>query len=65
MTGFRNKELVEKLQAVGAEQGSAVRKNTFVVLSKDPAEQTSKIIEAKTLGIPIMTPTEFSIIYHF
>jgi DNA ligase (NAD+) len=64
LTGFRNKELVEKLQAVGAEQGSGIRKNTFVVLSKDPADQTSKIIEAKTLGIPIMTPTEFSIIYN-
>ena len=64
LTGFRDKALVEKLEAVGAEQGSAVRKSTFVVLSKDPTEETSKIIEAKTLGIPIMTPTEFSIIYN-
>jgi NAD-dependent DNA ligase len=63
MTGFRDKVLLEKLAAVGAEQGSAVKKNTFVVLVKDPTEETSKTIEAKTLGIPILTPTEFLLKY--
>lgn len=63
LTGFRDKELLEKLQAVGAEQGSAVRKNTFVVLSKEPATETSKTLEAKALGIPIMTSVDFKTKY--
>ena len=63
MTGFRDKALLEKLLAVGAEQGSAVRKNTFVVLVKDPTEETSKTIEAKALGIPILTPDDFLLKY--
>ena len=63
MTGFRDKVLLEKLEAVGAEQGTAVRKNTFVVLVKDPMEETSKTGEAKALGIPIMTPEEFLMKY--
>ena len=64
MTGFRDKVLQEKLTAVGAEQGSAVRKNTFVVLVKDLAEENSKVTEAKKIGIPIMTPTEFQTKYN-
>ena len=64
MTGFRDKELLEKLQAVGAEQGSAVRKGTFVVLVKDTSEENSKIIAAKALGIPIMTASEFKTNYN-
>ena len=59
LTGFRDKELQAKLQAVGAEQGSAVRKNTFVVLIKDSAAETSKTEEAKAMGIPIMTTQAF------
>ena len=59
MTGFRDKILLEKLTAVGAEQDSTVRKNTFVVLVRDLTEETSKVGEAKALGIPIMTPVEF------
>lgn len=64
LTGFRDKELLEKLQAVGAEQGSAVSKKTFVVLSKDSAAaETSKTLEAKAWGIPLMTPMEFKTKY--
>ena len=64
LTGFRDKELLEKLQAVGAEQGSGVRKNTFAVLIKDPTEETSKTVEAKAMGIPIMTPSDFKTKYN-
>jgi NAD-dependent DNA ligase len=63
LTGFRDKELLEKLHAVGAEQGSAVSKKTFVVLSKEPATETSKTLEAKAWGIPLMTPMEFKTKY--
>ena len=64
ITGFRDKELMEKLQAIGAEQDSTVRKNTFVVLVKDPAEETTKTTEAKAYGIPILTSTEFKSKYN-
>ena len=59
MTGFRDKALMAKLAAVGAEQGSGVRKNTFVLLVKDTGEETTKTKEALALGIPIMTPATF------
>jgi len=59
MTGFRDKELVARLDAVGAIQGSSVSKNTFVVLVKDKDETTGKAEEARKLGIQIMTPDEF------
>jgi DNA ligase (NAD+) len=63
LTGFRDKVLLEKLAAVGAEQGSAVRKNTFVVLVKDLEAETSKTAEAKVLGIPILTAETFIVKY--
>ena len=56
MTGFRDKELIKKLEAVGADQGSSVSKNTFMVIVKTLDEITSKVDEAKKLNIPIMTP---------
>ena len=63
MTGFRDKELMEKLAAVGAEQSSSVSKNTFVLLVKDLGEENSKTETAKKIGIPIMTPEEFRLKY--
>ena len=59
MTGFRDKNLQEQLAAIGAEQSSAVSKNTFVLLVKDLSETNSKVASAKALNIPIMTPDEF------
>ena len=64
LTGFRDKTLVEKLTTVGAEQGSAVGKKTFVVLVKDVATETSKTQEAKTLGIPVLTADAFKAKYN-
>ena len=63
MTGFRSKDLSAKLKAVGAKEGSSVSKNTFVVLLKDKNEDTTKANEARKLGIPLMTPDEFSAKY--
>jgi NAD-dependent DNA ligase len=63
MTGFRSKDLSAKLKAVGAKEGSSVSKNTFVVLLKDKDEDTTKANEARKLGIPLMTPDEFSAKY--
>ena len=60
MTGFRDTALQEKLKNVGAKLGSSVSSKTFVVLVKDIDEDTGKAAEARNLGVPLMTPTEFS-----
>jgi DNA ligase (NAD+) len=59
MTGFRDKNLIEKLKAVGAVQGSSVNSKTFVVLVKDIEEDTGKAEEARNLGIQLMTVKQF------
>jgi len=59
MTGFRDNELQDKLKEVGAKIGSSVSSKTFVVLVKDVLEDTGKAAEARKLGVPLMTPTEF------
>ena len=64
MTGFRDKALMAKLEALGAEQGSSVRKNTFVVIIKDADEENSKTAEARALGIPIMPIETFKAKYN-
>ena len=64
MTGFRDKELVEKLNKVGAEQQSAVSKKTFMVIVKDKDEDTGKADEARKLGISVVTPDEITLKYN-
>jgi NAD-dependent DNA ligase len=59
MTGFRDASLQEKIQNVGATIGSSVSKNTFLVLVKDYEQGSGKVVEAKKIGIPIMTRDEF------
>lgn len=58
MTGFRDKELIEKLGKVGSQQQSAVSKKTFMVIVKDKDEDTGKAEEAKRLGVQVLTPEE-------
>jgi DNA ligase (NAD+) len=59
MTGFRDKELADKIEAVGGELSGSVSKNTFIVLAKDPDETTGKLDKARSLGIKIMSPSDF------
>ena len=59
MTGFRNKEIEQKLKEMGAKLGSSVSKNTFLVLVKNMDEYTGKALDAKNLGINLMTPEDF------
>lgn len=59
MSGTRDKELEAALAAVGASVGSAVSSKTFVVLTPDINSDSSKLVQARKLSIPIMTPTEF------
>lgn len=63
MTGFRDKELEEKLKVVGAKLGSSVSKNTFAVLVSDANEDTGKVKDAKAKNIPVMTPEDFTAKY--
>jgi NAD-dependent DNA ligase len=55
-TGFRDKELEDKLKGVGAKLGSSVSGKTFVVVAK---ESSGKTEEAKKRNIPVLTPEEF------
>ena len=59
ITGFRNKELEEKLKNIGAKIGTTVSKNTHMVIAKDKDDETGKVLEAKKLGIQIMNMDEF------
>ena len=59
ITGFRDKELVKKLTELGALNTSSVSKNTDFVIVKSLDETTGKAEEARTLGIKLMTPSEF------
>jgi NAD-dependent DNA ligase len=66
MSGFRDKPLISALELVGAEQGASVNKNTFVLLVKnldDSSSSTTKIIDAKKIGVPVMTVEMFKTIY--
>jgi len=63
MTGFRDAAIQQALKDVGAKLGSSVSKNTFLVLVKDLGEDTGKALDAKKLGIQLMTPEEFKAKY--
>ncbi len=59
MSGTRDKELEAALTGVGASVGSAVSSKTFMVITPDINSDSSKLVQARKLSIPIMTPTEF------
>jgi NAD-dependent DNA ligase/DNA polymerase/3'-5' exonuclease PolX len=60
MTGFRDKNLEDKIKNAGAKLGSSVSKNTFVVIVKHVEEDTSKASDAKKLGVPLITVEDFN-----
>jgi DNA ligase (NAD+) len=59
MTGFRDKELIDKLTKLGAKVSSSVSKNTFIVLVKNIDTDTGSAETARENNIPLMTPAEF------
>jgi NAD-dependent DNA ligase len=59
LTGFRDKDLEEKLKGLGAKMGSGVSKNTFAVLVKDMNETSGKVADAKKHGVAVMVREEF------
>ena len=60
MTGFRSKELQERIKDVGGKMGSSVSKKTFALLVPSLDEDTGKVLKAKSLGIPIFTKEMFT-----
>ena len=59
-SGFRDKDLEEKLKAVGAKMGSGVSKKTFALLVQDLNETSGKVTDAKKHGVTIMVREEFN-----
>jgi len=59
MTGARDKELIEELKTIGANITTTVNKNTFVLITGNKEETSSKMEEANKLKITILTPEEF------
>jgi DNA ligase (NAD+) len=59
LTGFRDKDFMQRLKEVGAIQGATVSKNTFAVVVKNEGESSSKISNAKSLGVPIFFLQDF------
>jgi NAD-dependent DNA ligase len=64
MTGFRDASIQDIIKKVGAKLGASVSKQTFLVIVKDNSiDDTGKVLDAKKLGIPIMSAEEFKIKY--
>jgi NAD-dependent DNA ligase len=59
LTGTRDKQVIEILKQVGANQGASVSKNTHLVVAKTTDDDTGKAGEARKLGIPIISVDEF------
>jgi len=59
MTGVRDPIIIESLKKVGANLGTSVSKNTFLVIAKTTDEDTGKAAEARKLNIRILTPSLF------
>ena len=63
LTGTRDKIIIEFLKNINANNGSNISKNTFLVIAKNKEDDSGKLKEAKSLGIPIMSVDEFTQIY--
>jgi NAD-dependent DNA ligase len=64
-TGFRNKEWEGRITAAHGKISTSVSKKTNLVIAKDPAEESAKLIQARANGIPILTPEQFEKEYAF
>ena len=60
MTGFRDKNLEDKIKNSGAKIGASVSKNTYFVIVKHLEEDTGKACDAKKLGVPLITVEDFN-----
>jgi DNA ligase (NAD+) len=60
ITGFRDKNLEDKIKSAGAKIGSSVSKNTYLVIVKYLEEDTGKASDAKNIGVPLITVEDFN-----
>ena len=58
-SGFRNKELAARVEAMGAVISSSVTKKTKILVVVDPSKDTGKTKKARKMGVTIMTVDEF------
>jgi len=58
MSGFRDKELEDIIKKNGGKISSSVSKNTHMLIVKDKEDETGKVLEAKKIGVPIVTKDE-------
>ena len=61
-TGFRNKEIQEKIEQIGGKITSTINKKTFILVVKDKemlTGESKKVAKAKELGINIMIFNDF------
>ena len=58
-TGFRDDKLEKDIKKIGGKIGSSVSKNTFIVVTKDKDDKTSKVLQAEKIGVKVMNPGEF------
>jgi NAD-dependent DNA ligase len=59
-TGFRNKQWLELLEAVGANITGNISKNTDLLVAYDVNDTSSKVKKARNLGISILSQEQFS-----
>lgn len=59
LTGFRSGEIIEFIEKNSGEVSSSVSKNTTLVICADKADNSSKLLKAKELNIPIITKSKF------
>lgn len=57
-TGFRDKDLQQKLEDLGHSVTTSVSKNTDIVITKDPNGSSSKLVKARELGKLILSPDQ-------
>lgn len=58
-TGFRDDSLSKFIISHGGKIASGVTSTTTMLLTKDTKSSSSKVIKAKSLGIPVLTPDQF------
>ena len=60
ITGFRDKILENNIVSKGGVIATSVSKGTFIVIAKDPEDDSGKVMQAKEKNIPIMTMNHFN-----
>lgn len=59
MSGFRDSDLSNNIEKRGGSIMSSVSKNTTILIVKDSTKETSKIVQARALGVSIFSREEF------